>query len=93
MTGETMNEKIKLLESEIKEAKKLNEDIKDLCVEIKGLTIEMKYMREEQDKQDKRITNLEQKPGRRYDSIVTTIITGVVASIVGAVMAIIGFKK
>lgn len=93
MTVEMLNKKLENLEAEIKESKKLNEDIKNLCVEIKGLTVEMKYMRELQDKQEQRITNLEQQPVKKYDSIVTTIITGVVAAVVGAIMAVIGLKK
>lgn len=93
MTVEMLNEKLENLETEIKESKKLNEDIKNLCVDIKGLTVEMKYMRELQAKQEQRITNLEQQPVKKYDSIVTTIITGIVAAVVGAIMAVIGLKK
>lgn len=66
--------------------------INTIVVSIEKLAIEMKYMREEQTKLDNRITAIEEKPGKRYDSIVTYIITTVVGAVIGAVVSLLNSK-
>ena len=67
--------------------------ITNIAMSTEKLAIEMKYMREEQNKQDKRLTNLEQKPAKRYDNIVNYIITSIIGLVIGAVAMLIGLKK
>ena len=57
------------------------------------LATEMRYFREDQGKLDKRVTNLEERPNKRFDNIVTTIISNVISLILGAVAVLIGLKK
>jgi hypothetical protein len=57
------------------------------------LATEMRYFREDQGKLDKRVTNLEERPNKRFDSIVTTIISNVISLILGAVAVLIGLKR
>lgn len=66
--------------------------INSIAMSTEKLAIEMKYMREEQNKQDERLTSLEQKPIKRYDSILNYIITSILGLIIGAVAMLIGLK-
>lgn len=66
--------------------------ITNIAMSTEKLAIEMKYMREEQNKQDERLTNLEQKPMKRYDNVVNYIITTIIGLVIGAVAMLIGLK-
>ena len=65
------------LKSDVKDLKKVFDKINSIAISTEKLAVEMKYMREEQNKLDDRITIIEEKPVKRYDSIITYIITGV----------------
>lgn len=80
-----MVEKIEKLEG-------IFDKITNIAMSTEKLAIEMKYMREEQNKQDERLTNLEQKPIKRYDSIINYVITSILGLIIGAVAMLIGLK-
>lgn len=57
------------------------------------LATEMRFFREDQGKLDKRVTTLEERPNKRFDNIVTTIISNIISLILGAVAVLIGLKK
>lgn len=57
------------------------------------LATEMRYFREDQGKLDKRVTNLEERPNKRFDNIITTIISNIISLVLGAVAVLIGLKK
>ncbi len=57
------------------------------------LATEMRYLREDQNKVDKRVSVLEERPNKRYENIITTIISNVISLILGAVAVLIGLKK
>lgn len=57
------------------------------------LATEMRYLREDQNKVDKRVSVLEERPNKRFESIITTIISNVISLILGAVAVLIGLKK
>jgi hypothetical protein len=57
------------------------------------LATEMRYLREDQNKVDKRVSVLEERPNMRFESIITTIISNVISLILGAVAVLIGLKK
>lgn len=57
------------------------------------LATEMRFFREDQGKLDKRVTTLEERPTKRYDSIITTIISNIISLVLGAVAVLIGLKK
>ncbi len=85
-----MDEKYyKLLEQRVEKLEDVFEVINKLTVQIEKLAMETKYMREEQNKLMNRVDQLEHKPEKRYDLAINTIITGVIGSIIGAVMALI----
>lgn len=66
--------------------------INSIAMSTEKLAIEMKYMREEQNKQDERLTSLEQKPIKRYDNIINYVITSILGLIIGAVAMLVGLK-
>lgn len=57
------------------------------------LATEMRYLREDQNKVDKRVSVLEERPNKRYENIITTIISNIISLILGAVAVLIGLKK
>lgn len=81
------------LKDNVKDLHKVFDKIGDIVVSIEKLAIEMKYMREEQNKTELRLKALEEKPIKRYDSIVSYIITSVIGLVLGAIAVMIGLKK
>lgn len=80
------------LKSDVKDLHKVFDKITNIAVSTEKLAIEMKYMREEQNKTEKRLKELEDKPIKRYDSVVTYIITSIIGLVIGAVAVLIGLK-
>lgn len=48
---------------------------RDLIVSVKELATEVKHMREDVSKMDSRLTNIETKPAKRWEQIISLIIT------------------
>ena len=80
------------LKSDVKDLHKVFDKITNIAVSTEKLAIEIKYMREEQNKTEKRLKELEDKPIKRYDSVVTYIITSIIGLVIGAVAVLIGLK-
>ena len=81
------------LKSDVKDLHKVFDKITEIALAVERLATEMKFMREEQTKQDERLTAVEQKPAKRYDNIVNYIITSIIGLVIGAVAMLIGLKK
>ena len=80
------------LKNDVKDLKKVFDRINSIAISTEKLAVEMKYMREEQTKQDKRIAAIEEKPVKRFDSIVTYIITTIIGLVIGYLASLIKFK-
>lgn len=80
------------LKDDVRDLKKVFDRINNIVTSTEKLAIEMKYMREEQTKLDKRITTIEEKPVKRYDSIVTYIITTVIGAAIGFFISLLKIK-
>ena len=80
------------LKNDVKDLKKVFDRINSIAISTEKLAVEMKYMREEQNKLDDRITIIEEKPVKRYDSIITYIITTVVGAVIGTVVSLLKSK-
>ncbi len=65
------------------------ENINKLTVQIEKLALETKYMREDYNDIDSRVMVLEQKPVKRYDTVVTTIITGLIGIVIGVITTLL----
>lgn len=91
--SEVTRQEFEDLKGDVKDLHKVFDKITDIAMATEKLAIEMKYMREEQTKADKRLTNLEEKPVKRYDNLVTNALTTIIGLVIGAVAAMIGLKK
>ena len=80
------------LKNDVKDLKKVFDKINSIALSTEKLAIEMKYMREEQTKLDGRITTIEEKPIKRYDTIVTYIITAIISAILGFLVSMLKLK-
>lgn len=80
------------LKNDVRALKKVFDKINSIAMSTEKLAIEMKYMREEQTKMDGRITKIEEKPVKRYDSIVTYIITTGIGAVIGFFISLIKIK-
>lgn len=80
------------LKNDVKDLKKVFDKINTIAMSTEKLAIEMKYMREEQNKLDSRITTIEEKPVKRYDNIVTYIITTIIGAIIGFIISLLKLK-
>lgn len=81
------------LREEVKELKKVHDIVQRQTVVIERLTLEMKYMREDQNDMSARLRKLEEKPVKKYDNLLSTIVSNVVSAIVGAIAVLIGLSK
>ena len=82
----------------IDELEKVIKEINSLALNVRELTIEIQHMRQDYQKSEKqhngeveklsnRLEAVENKPVKRYEQVVTTIITCVVSTIAGFIMA------
>ena len=71
---------------------KLAATMNEMGKSINTLAINMQYMVEEQIKQGKRLDALEEKPKKRWDTVVTAIISTLVGTIIGLIVTWLGLK-
>lgn len=91
--SEVTRQEFEDLKGNVKDLHKIFDNITDIAISTEKLAVEMKYMREEQNKTEQRLKALEDKPIKRYDSIVNYIITSVISLVLGAIAVMIGLKK
>ena len=82
-----------IVKDDIKELHKVYDLVQRQIVATEKLALEIKYLREDQKDANARIKALEERPNKRYDIIVTQIISNIIALIVGVIAAIIGLRK
>ena len=82
-----------VVNDDIKELHKVYDHVQRQIVATEKLALEIKYLREDQKDANARIKALEERPNKRYDIIVTQIISNIIALIVGVIAAIIGLRK
>lgn len=66
------------------------EDIGDLTASVASLAKSVEQMAKSQEKQGKRLEALEQKPAKRWDSLVDKIVWAVAAALIAYALAQIG---
>lgn len=84
------------LERRITKLENIYDTLTKMTINVEKIALELKYMRDDFTKlsndvksYDKRLLELENKPVKRYDTAINTIITGVVSALIGALMAFI----
>jgi hypothetical protein len=82
-----------IVKDDIKELHKVYDLIQRQIIATEKLALEIKYLREDQKDANARIKALEERPNKRYDTIVTQIISNIIALTIGVIAAIIGLKK
>lgn len=82
-----------IVKDDIKELHKVYDLVQRQIVATEKLALEIKYLREDQKDANARIKALEERPNKRYDNVVTQIISNIIALIIGVIAAIIGLKK
>ena len=65
------------------------EDIHELASSVKLLASETKAMREDVNDMNSRLKEVEEKPAKNWDKVITTIIGTVVGALAGGVIALI----
>lgn len=68
------------------------EDNHALALSIKEIAFEMKKMREDMNKIDKRVVAIEEKPNKRMDQIIGYILSAVICGLIGYTFAKLGLK-
>lgn len=64
-------------------------EIRELTIAVKEIAMETKANREDVNKMNERLENIEKKPANNWDKIVTTSIGTIVGAIVGAIIGLI----
>lgn len=81
------------LKQDVQELKKIYDIVNRQTIATEKLALEMKYMREDQDKVEKRVKMLEEKPLKRFDGVITQILGAIIGAIAGAISVLIGLSK
>ena len=80
---------IKSAHHRIDELQEMHKTIKDLAVATAQIATETKKLREDYNKADEEIQELKEKPVKRYETVVTTLITALCSGVVGYLISII----
>lgn len=86
------DENIKSLKRRIDKVEEQSKAINNLTMSVKELAINMNTMNEKQEEQGKRLAELEAKPARRWEQIVSLIITTLVGALLGYLLSRLGIK-
>lgn len=88
-----VDESTKIAHKRIDRLEETTKDIRDLTFGVKEIANEMKHMRTDVNKLDERVASIEKEPGNDYKDakkqIRNTIISGVIGTILGAVISLI----
>ena len=80
---------IKSAHHRIDELQEMHKTIKDLAVATAQIAAETKALREDYNKADKEIQELKEKPTKRYETVVTAILTALCGGVVGYLLSLV----
>ena len=78
---------IKSLKHRMDKVEEQSKAINDLAMSVKDLAINMNTMNKKQEEQGKRLTELESKPSKRWEQVVSIIITTLVGALLGYLLS------
>ncbi len=87
MTNEEIVERITAVEQAVKSAQHQIDEMKELINSIHELASEVRFMRTDINKMQTDIDEIKAKPTKRYELILTTIITALTSGIIGFVIS------
>lgn len=79
--------RISTAEQSIKSAHKRITDIEKLVESVHTIANEIKHMREDLNDVKERVDIIEEKPGKRWDLVVTTVVTALVSGLFGMLLS------
>ena len=82
-------ESIKSAHKRIDAFEKLAESVQDIALSTNLLATETKALREDYERADKRIEDLEEKPVKRYETFVTASISSLATGVVGYILGML----
>ncbi|MEI3355665.1 MAG: hypothetical protein V8R81_01025 [Clostridia bacterium] len=82
-SAKSAHHRLDSLESEIGE-------IKELTIAVKEIAMETKATREDVNDMNSRLKAVEEKPGKNWESLIKTIITGIATAVLGYFLAKFG---
>ena len=85
-----LEEKVAGLSTRLEAVEKSSKEIYDLTVSVKLLASNVERMLTIQEKQETRISSLEDEPANNWKTMKATIITGIVSALVGGIVTAIG---
>lgn len=74
-------------ERRISSLEKGQDAIRQLTLDVAKISAKLDFMVEKIDKLDSKVETLEQKPAKRWDGLVTAIVTALAGAIIGWLMA------
>lgn len=87
-----INSDLKMMEARLNKQAAMVGDIQQLSLNVASLSQNMQQMLEEMKSQNTRLNNLEQKPMKRWDGILDTVIKIVLTAAVGVILVKIGLQ-
>lgn len=80
-----LRERMTRVEADLKNEIKEREKLSDVIDEIRNIVLELRYMRTDMQKIDKKVNALEEQPAKRWESVIAAII-GAVAGGIGTTL-------
>jgi chromosome segregation ATPase len=80
---------IKSAHHRIDSLEKLAESVHNMAISTNQIATETKALREDYAKVDERVEDLEHKPVKRYETVITAILTAICGGVVGYLLSLI----
>ena len=87
MDAENILQRLTAVEQAVKSAQHQIDETKALINSIRDLASEVKHMREDVNKMQADIDTIKARPAKRYELIITTVITALTSGILGFVLS------
>ena len=80
-------ERLTAVESSLKSLHKRVDHIEELVENVQRLTVEMQHMREDLNTIGEKVEQIEQKPAKRWDGLITSVISALSGGILGMLLS------
>ena len=83
------DEKIEVANHRIDDLEEETKGNRELIIAVKEIATEMKHIKEDQADMNERLKNIEEKPSKNWDKVITAIISTVVGGLIGAIIGLV----
>lgn len=84
-----MEKELENLEKRVEKLENIFDTLNKMTVQIEKLALETKYSREDINKLITRVDTLEQRPVKKWDTAIASVLTGIIGAVIGAVVALL----